>query len=699
MSIITYVCCCFRPFCGPHFANLNEIEGFTTMLTLYIFFSAMTISGFVGALGSTLQKTFGFSVFESTVVVSTTYVIVKMCGVVPLSYLCGKSSIPYHFRWMAALQGFGTLLFAFVGLMASIAEDEAGMGQFVCMAANATIDPTTGVTIAAGTENNQACKPSVEGGNKGVFFILCFAMACMAVAQCCTFTLGPAHINANSTPEECASLLCWVNGIYPMGFAVGFIGIAGMLDSGNWWMAFALSGVCTLGLVPLMMQLPAVPDKHKESASHHVIKQPEFSMTEKRSKKVADTSVDRSKERRPSSLGMISVPELKVLDFRHQVQEILFNRVWLMNVVSGSAEIAVISAVSTHGGQYLETQAGLSKGAALMLAGIVLIPAATIGTALGGKAESAWHKNLVDTSKWNMKMAALSAVFYLCFLFIGCEQPDVIGANLETGLTFTPDCALDTNGTNCGCDQAYYPVCYNNRTFFSPCHTGCSYWNDDIGAVYADNCTCADASIEGLTFDETDFNPTGLPVVEKGYCKDDQCGSLMMILGVFFIALVVTFMNNIPMNIVLMRSVPTEFSGLSLGMNDVIDKLLGDLTGSLILGAQFDTACSVKDIKIDPLSCEEIESCALFDLAEMNTHWSTLGFLGKALSFAFCCITFYFITKDPEMAKDYEEVTTKTGNFRRVSVSVHSMQQSGASSKRSEKPSVAAIQEDEEEGV
>lgn len=175
---------------------------------------------------------------------------------------------------MAALQGFGTLLFAFVGLMASIAEDEAGMGQFVCMAANATIDPTTGVTIAAGTENNQACKPSVEGGekfdqinkdnkhplqsqltlsfpptagNKGVFFILCFAMACMAVAQCCTFTLGPAHINANSTPEECASLLCWVNGIYPMGFAVGFIGIAGMLDSGNWWMAFALSGVCTLG--------------------------------------------------------------------------------------------------------------------------------------------------------------------------------------------------------------------------------------------------------------------------------------------------------------------------------------------------------------------------------------------------------------------------------------------------------------------
>jgi hypothetical protein len=221
----------------------------------------------------------------------------------------------------------------------------------------------------------------------------------------------------------------------------------------------------------------------------------------------------------------------------------------------------------------------------------------------------------------------------------------------------------------------------------SPCHAGCSFWNDDNDVVYADNCTCADATnlAADVEFLETTFNPDQLPVVTAGYCSGDQCANLMMILLIFFLAIMVTFMNNIPMNVVLMRSVPTEFSGLSLGMNDFVDKLLGDLPGGLVLGGLLDGSCAVQDIKVDPLSCEEIKSCALFDNAAIMGHWVTIGFVGKFISLLFLCATYWFITKDEDMQKDYADVTTKTGNFRRLSM---------RSSARSQKPSIPSIKEE-----
>jgi hypothetical protein len=505
-------------------------------------------------------------------------------------------------------------------------------------------------------------------------------MALQAVGVSCLYTLGPAHINANSTPEECARLLSWFYMVGPIGMAIGFVVIGNLMSSGAWWMGFAFTGVATLSLVPLFMQVPAVPQKHEESAAHHVIKMPEFSVKEGKSSKVADSNsaTERQKSRRPSSLGVISVEEIKVVDFRHQVKQVFLNPVWFFNVIGGSAEVAVISGYSTHGAQFLESYTGLSRVDAALTAGIVIIPAAAIGSVLGGQAESRWHKNLPDTARWNIKMAAVSAIIMLCFRLVTCDQANVIGADLTTGSTTTPSCAADPFGGDCGCNQGelqpYYPICFNNQTFYSPCHAGCSFWNDENDAVFADNCTCADSVNlpADLEFDVTDFNPNQLPVVKAGYCSGDQCQNLGMILIIFFLAIMVTFMNNIPMTFVLMRCVPTEFSGLSLGMNDFVDKLLGDLPGGLVLGSLLDNSCAVKDIKQDPLSCEDIESCAIFRTEEIMGHWATVGFIGKIASFLLLGVTYYYITKDDDMKKDYSDVTTKTGNFRRLSVTVQS---------------------------
>jgi len=58
-----------------------------------------------------------------------------------------------------------------------------------------------------------------------------------------------------------------------------------------------------------------------------------------------------------------------------------------------------VSSISTHGPQYLQSYAGLSAGTATFLAGLVIVPAATIGTLIGGFAESTRHKSLVQVRR------------------------------------------------------------------------------------------------------------------------------------------------------------------------------------------------------------------------------------------------------------------------------------------------------------
>ena len=145
-----------------------------------------------------------------------------------------------------------------------------------------------------------------------------------------------------------------------------------------------------------------------------------------------------------------------------------------------------------------------------------------------------------------------------------------------------------------------------------------------------------------------------------------------------FLLITFTFMNNVPMNVVLMRCVPTEYSGLSLALSDIFYKVLGDIPGGITLGVFLDQSCVIKDYLTDPRTCDELESCAIFDAAKMNFYTSIFtGFVPKLISFCFAILAYRTIMAKPALQKPYEESTTKTGNFRRASLtsSVHSIKE------------------------
>jgi len=266
---------------------------------------------------------------------------------------------------------------------------------------------------------------------------------------------------------------------------------------------------------------------------------------------------------------------------------------------------------------------------------------------------------------------------------ISCPQAEIIGVGSSVGAgqweVGTPSCSEDGAGMGCDCDQSFYPVCVANQTYFSPCHVGCTDWDEELDAVNKTMCSCA---VDGV-FGEDE----GL--VQSGYCADQQCANLGAILLVMFFVILVTFTNNAPCNIVLMRCVPTEYSGLSLSLNDTIYKLVGDIPGAITLGYFLDSSCKVKNYVLDAVSCSTLESCAIFDNARMGLLVTIVtGLIPKMISFAFAVLAYKTIMWNPELQKPYEEHTTKTGNFRRTSVS-----QSGIGSIREEDE----VEEEEEE--
>lgn len=128
------------------------------------------------------------------------------------------------------------------------------------------------------------------------------------------------------------------------------------------------------------------------------------------------------------------------------------------------------------------------------------------------------------------------------YVFANCPVEHVMGVSYVDGVAdsqYTPPCSASVG---CACDSSYMPVCFNNQTYFSPCHLGCTDWNDDEKMIPASNCSCAFAYDPEVVLPwdaeepKTDHIYSGEVVVTQGFCSEQQCGSGMLVLLVFSFA-------------------------------------------------------------------------------------------------------------------------------------------------------------------
>ena len=432
--------------------------------------------------------------------------------------------------------------------------------------------------------------------------------------------------------------------IGPIGMSFGFVFMGGFIASGTWWMPFMFNSVILLFMVPVFGQLDAVPSKLTSGMQNQVV--PEAEAAGKKSS-------GRSQTRHMSSLITEEAKE-KIAEF-HQAEtfwsvskSILTDRIWIFAAIGCAMEWFATAAYSNTGPQFVESVLGVHPSSASVLAGVVIVPGAALGTILGGIIDSKRHKNLCSTAFFNVKCAFTACIFMLAMMFINCQQAEVVG--LDSDNFFTGGCGDNT----CGCSQQYSPICVANVTYFNPCVAGCTEWGSkaDIAEMTPqqqeelyDTCTCAN-SATGLDFAAEDD-----PVLSDGLCSSQQCKQLGTFLLLFFCGIFFTFMNATPASVVICRVIPTHHSAISLSLSDIINKLLGTIPGPLFFGALMDTSCLVKSIVLDGITCESRESCALFENSRLLQHLAislTLVFKSISMLFAGMCYMGLRGTKEGE---------------------------------------------------
>lgn len=587
---------------------LTDIRGFVFVSCVFVVFHQAVTSGLVSAVLSTLELRYGLTSVQSGTVLST-YNVAKLLMSIPMSYILGKGNIPVNMGICAFLVAIGCFLFSAAELFGE---------KYVPLGAGGARD----VCLASTVPN--AC---VTSETSGLYYLLLVGQGFIALGASAPYCIAPAYITNNVNPKRSLPLLGFFFAANALGPAVGFLGGGVLLGYwvdpsglppgfehltssdvqwvGNWWLGILFCGVCEIAIIPFLIAFPAhLPDAPP----------------------LLEADQDDGKR--------------SIRDVWRLLIDILTNASWWLVTLAIAMEAFAVSGYIGFGPKYVQTQFSLEAGTASILSGGGVVPAAVIGSVVGGWWDGKKHDKLSQTAWFNTKMALISTVFVIICVFMGCDNQPIYGFGQTSPypLTIAQNC-----NSNCQCDQNYAPVCgADGVAYFSACWAGCQNSTKGDETLYS-SCTCVFSSYVNSTPPSLLASATATP----GGCK--SCGVMLGVFFLFFfLFLLFTFMNHTPSTSILLRVVPSvKHKSLSLGLNDVIYKLLGSIPGPLIFGATFDNNC----ILLTPTCDGSGGSCAMYDNYTLRLILLlVLGGIFKTASTLFNLGSIYSIRKQENLS-------------------------------------------------
>ncbi|XP_063674236.1 solute carrier organic anion transporter family member 4A1-like [Bolinopsis microptera] len=199
-----------------------------------------------------------------------------------------------------------------------------------------------------------------------------------------------------------------------------------------------------------------------------------------------------------------------------------------------------------------------------------------------------------------------------------CETDNVAGLSVS----YPTDLSLDWNkgsrnltdkcNGECNCSKDFYePVCdlESNITYFSPCHAGCSSYNEEKN-VY-ENCECSQA----------DLVPGACPA-------EDSCSTRKWIVFVIqqFFGTLFFFSHYPAISVAYLRVVPEIDRSAAQGLKQFFTRAFGFVLGPILFGAIIDNYCVVWRLG---------GSCWLYDLHDLIVTF-TMSQLGFRLAGTIC---------------------------------------------------------------
>ncbi|XP_078610405.1 solute carrier organic anion transporter family member 4A1-like isoform X1 [Branchiostoma floridae x Branchiostoma japonicum] len=615
---------------------LNNVKVALAFLCCAIFAQAMLVNGFARSVVTTLERRFGLSSTDlGSVIVAND--VANLLAAIPIGYLCAKNKP----RWLGCgmvLMALGAFIFALPQFVADPRQLSIIEGDGFCT--NTTVENQT-ASDKNGCMSQSADSISSLTGYKYVFILGKFIVG---TGTCTLFSLGVTYINENSLATQTSIYLGIFYAFSIVGPGVGyllssvFLNIPGDLNYstdltpespqwvGAWWIGFLLSGamaaLSAIFLFGFPRKLPVLSENSTNPS--------DTADTPQKKNEHGDDSTDiatittssppsRSESETPTTPQTITSSESAddkqqhlrqfLTEFLHKFVSLMKNPTLILLSLATVTEKGMVAGVVTFTPKYVESQFRTTAPEASFIVGLVTVPAATVGTLLGGFLVRRLQLDILGIVKFCFVVTSLTVMASLTFL-ITCGDVTFAGVNTDysnSSSVWKQDTLTSMCNAACHCSRdSYNPVCgSDNVVYFSPCHAGCDRLTTANGSQVYEGCQCTSNNISTSV-----HVVTALP----GKCSTD-CPLKPLFYALLFFTSMGCFVTLIPLLTATLRSVTTEEGPFATGIQEVFVRGLGYIPCILLVGGIIDYACVLWDT-----SCQNAGSCLLYGNRDLSIN-------------------------------------------------------------------------------
>ncbi|XP_053160129.1 solute carrier organic anion transporter family member 4C1-like [Hemicordylus capensis] len=606
----------------------NSAKGFLCFYSLLSVFQGIVVNGLVNVSISTIEKRYELR-STLTGVISTGYDISFCVLCLFVSFFGERGHKP---RWLALasfLIGLGSLVFSFPHFFS---------GKYTY---GEKLDETCPAPLNEGL--NATCTTGSRSSLSNYFYVFLLGQLLMGAGGTPLYTLGTAFID-DSVPKHTASVYIGIGySMALLGPAIGYV-LGGQLLNiyvdfnhhislyidpedprwvGAWWISFVVCCFCVWLLIVPFSYFP----KHLPGTSK--IKAEKIS-------EAHHSGSDRNKEY--GDLGK------SMKDFPMTLWRLLRNPVLMCLVIGSALESSVATSFATFLPKFIEQQFGYTPSYSATLAGLVLIPGAAIGQIISGVIVSRFKLSCKNIIKFIIATCTVAFVLNMVFLFANCGNEPFAGVSETYNGTGTFSNLIAPCNADCKCMRSYYsPVCGTDEVqYFSPCFAGCrgsvvKLPHRNVKAY--SNCSCIvneKIQIANLTQGAT-----------VGKCPS-KCSALPVFLGVFFFAVVSTFMAVTPTTVAIFRCVPERHRAFAMGVQMLFVRILGTIPGPILYGVAIDYTCTLWSID----KCGDRGSCWIYNNRMMAYMLVGLSATAKVISILFNVAAFFLYNPPPTQSAE-----------------------------------------------
>ncbi|CAK1602197.1 unnamed protein product [Parnassius mnemosyne] len=632
--------------------RFSSIKVFVFFLSFLVTLQQALSSGYINSVITTIEKRFEIPSSLSGLIASS-YEIGNVITVIFVSYLGSRRHIPVWIAVGAVIMGIGSLVFVVPHFIAEANSEMMANNKSddnICRLPRALEQDMGGLgRLSQGLPPSNLRPDNCIKSSPSTFvpvMVFVVAQLLLGCGGSPLLTLGTTYVDDHVRPESSSMYIGCMYSMAAFGPVLGFLlgayllsfhmdsfsGTIISIDPGDhrwvgmWWGGFLLCGLLLILVAIPFFSFPKVLVREKEkirlvekaaAASGSSTKPPSKPQTD-----IKDTGYGKD-----------------IKDIPVSMWRLLKNPVYVVTCLGACMELMIVSGFVVFLPKYLETQFSLGKSQASVFTGSIAIPGACIGIFMGG----CLLKRLELRPKGAVQFVLISNTIclscYALLFFLGCDNIKMAGttipytnnSNLEPfKVNLTAACNF-----NCLCTETdMEPVCGNNGlTYFSPCHAGCAAFSSRSNFT---NCACVHENSRGsgggggagagagavlggaaAALSAQFGDVTVVPVATAGACNP-PCTTIFPFLVLLFFMTFVVAVTQMPLLMIVLRSVSEEERSFALGMQFVIFRLFGYIPAPIVFGNLIDSTCILWK---QSCSGEKGGRCLLYDIEQFRYRY------------------------------------------------------------------------------